>query len=286
MKRGPSVQIVGARSPEPAGKGPRIESLIVPRVKFPIATRPPAIGGVIGRSPITPDQLVSSGAASEQVGRFVLPKVGTLFAPDTAWKKLNIDRPMIVMSLNVNDSGILSPIGPVIRYNYGKIPQQLSESQVSERTGICFLSNPGTWFLKAIQADVEDDNDNLDCLLIDASNPEVASRFLRQPGVNVINEFNVPVTSAAVPVSIPTGGRFTREVTIQNVPPAGGAGQELRYALSDSPQPYLAGGGVGFRLLVNGSATFSGNGLTRGVILVMLEAAGATNVEVAQFRDL
>jgi hypothetical protein len=287
VHKAPEKKLVGAFPPFPRGSGPAVESIPVRRHPFPTASKAPAMGGLLGRSPITPEKLIRDEVASEQVGRFVLPFLGT--AALTPWVKLNVERPTILMSLGVERRGTLISTGPEILYNYGKIPDpdgvSWSSVQVSERTGICFLAQAGTWWLR--NNEDPENGASLDCLLIDASNPEVAAKYLRQPGVNWEFQFNTRINDDTIEYVIPTGGRYTRAVTIQNVPDVDGISATLRIGVN-TPPGYLNNGvfqGRGLRLLVNGSMTFSHDDLCRGSIIVSLEAAGASALETVQYRD-
>jgi hypothetical protein len=288
VKYGPNVNPVGGSKPFPrSGLEPSVETVVVTPVRFPTEGKASNLGGVLGRAPFTPRPLLESAIASEAVGRFVL-RHGTLVNPDIGWKKLNVERPTIVMSLTTDTPGevLLNVDGPRIIYNYGKIPDSIDQAQRSSNVGTCFLSNAGAWYLRHDPPDLEDTYPEIDCLLIDASNPEVARRFLEQPGVNFAFEENFNLTEAAA-TAIPFG-RYARAVTVQNVPPSGSAGGEVRYCIGQ-PALYLNNGawtGVGFRLLLNGSVTFSGKALTTFGIYACSETAGvATAVEVVRYMD-
>jgi len=282
------VRAVGASNPFPSSRSlPSLESIPVRRAPFPTEGKPANIGGLLGRAPFTPGPLIRDAIASEAVGRFVLPVAASLLAPDVAWKKLRVERPTIVMSLTVDSPGetLNGNFGPRIYYNYGKIPDTLVQAQRSTAMGTCFLSNPGDWWLRVEPPDLEDDFPDVDCLLVDASHPEVARWYLDQPGCNLCNETNVDLD--AVSATLIPFGRYARAVTVQNVPPAaGGAGDVVRYVVGQNAISLNTGAwtGVGFRLLVNGSVTFSGKALNGFGIYACTEAAAGA-VEVVRYLD-
>jgi len=281
---GPKVEPISASKPFSRGSGPQIETIPVQPVVYPKQGKPSVLSGVPGRAPFTPDPLVRDSIASEAVGRFVLPHGGLLNG--TAWKKLNVERPTIVMALTVDTPGILDATGPRILYNYGKIPDTDQQAQTSQCVGTCFLSNPGVWYLKAVPNDLESSYD-IDCILIDASHPEVARRMLDQPGCDFVIEENLSGLTSAV-ATLVSFGRYARAVTVQNVPPIGAAGEVVRYVIGQPDTELVTAGawtGAGFRLLVNGSVTFSGKHLNTFGIYACSESATAANLEVARFMD-
>lgn len=266
---------IGVVDPWSADHGQaRIRTIPVKPFVFPQTNKPSVLGGVLGTAPFTPREILRKTAASEQVG--------TIDLPTNAWILIDIERPTILESTIPDNNAD----GPIIAYNYGEIPPVGSlRFQISERTGICFLSNPGKWFVNNISAIA-----SIRCKLMDASNPEVAARFLRQPGVNVVTEGNAALTDATTNTLIRAASRFRRAITLQNVPSdASGTSTAIRFSI-DQPTTYLVIAGVwtgkGHRLTTNGAVTLTGDALGRGDIFAVLESAGAASVEFTEYRDL
>ncbi len=282
---------IGALPPFSRGSLPQLETVPVKLERFPLQGRQPQVGSSVGRAPFTPKPLLDDSIASQPVGRFVLPPPN--FVAGSQWKKLQVDRPTIVMALTVDTPGEVQAqaTGPRILYNYAKVPDVDAQAQRSQACGTCFLSNPGTWWLKTSRDNVEDPQYSIDCLLIDASHPEVARRFLEQPACDVVYEHQYAVPDNTAAVYIPFD-RYARAVTIQNVPPAPlgvlAAGEVVRYVIGQAASVLVTGGawtGNGFRLLVNGSATFSGKALNTFGLYVCSESATPSALEVALYTD-
>ena len=270
---------IGAHSPFARGSGPSIESLPVKSRPFPESARATTMGGILGRAPVTPGIL--SGRAVPSFS------VTTMTLPVNVWTPIDVERSSLLFSLDTDTD----EAGPVYFYAYGRIPSRTTpaltaETQVSERGGVCLLSNPGRWFVynfggaNPIARTVQ---------VIDADNPQVADRLLRRSGVNYINESNVTLNDPTITYQVAVGPSVWREaITIQNVPTLAGASAPVRLSL-DKPSAYLvtagAWTGVGFRLLVNGTITLSAKALARGNIFACLEAAGVAQLEWAEFRD-
>lgn len=281
------VQVTGA-TPFSRGRGPELETLPKKRVVFPAAGVAAGPGGIIGRSPVTPELEADRTIASFAVTRFRLEAPSLLSG--ITWKKITVDRPTIIMSLTTETPSTTVQAPCIILYNYGKIPDErlvAAQSLTAERGGICLLSQPGEWYLAAWAEDLEQAQ-YLDCLQFDASNPHVADRFLRQPGVNVQTETHYALTDNTVATLIPFGGRYVRAVTVQNVPPMGAAGEVVRYVVGQPSTTLVAGAawtGNGFRLLVNGSVSFEGDALTRFGLYAVMESASAAALEVVRYLD-
>lgn len=268
------VPITGAR-PFSNRREPQLETLPVQPVRFPQATKPPAIGSVIGHAPLTPGQLIREGTASQQVGRKLL-RFGV-------WEPITVDRPTILFPLMTN----LQTEGPVIRYNYGGIPDVEADSQVSERCGSCYLSNPGEWWILNKVAPGQS-GFTFEALTIDASMPEVAARFMRQAGVNRVDQDNFVIDDATVAVLVASPNRFRRAITLQNVADINGSDANLRVCVIGLDTYLIVGGvwtGQGLLLEPGGAMTLEERALSNDGIYVCLEAAGSTALEVVDYFD-
>jgi hypothetical protein len=275
MRFGPKVNPVGARAPFPKGEEPAIQVLPTKPVVYPEATKAAVFGGMIGRSPLTPAPILRESAASDAVGR-------KRFAFGV-WTEVTVDRPTVLWALLNNQE----TEGPVLLYNYGKIPENDESAQLAERCGICYLSQPGTWWVLNKTA-AGQPGFTFEALIIDATAPETAARFQRQAGVNRVRQLNYVIDDETVAVLVAAPNRYRRAITVQNVPDSTGASADLRVCVIGLDTYLIAAGvwtGQGILLAAGGSLTLEQQALSNDGIYVCLEAAGATACEVVDYFD-
>jgi hypothetical protein len=73
----------------------------------------------------------------------------------------------------------------VISFAPGRIPTNQEDAQRSKGAGVCYLPNPGRWYLRA-NLDGDETSVTINYLLIDAQDPAVAARYLSEPGCHRI----------------------------------------------------------------------------------------------------
>jgi hypothetical protein len=254
---------------------PSLPAPVIPTTGIP--DRPPkppgglqtsgGIGGVglLHGGPLTPEVI-------DRISPFSHP-TGTITINQT-WKAYNFDRPTILWN-PAPDDGVIN-LG--FTYGYGVVPTTLVPGAnafaafPSERS-IGFISSPGVWWVRAAS------NNTLTLLVYDGFNPSVVAKFLDRGGCNYLNEANIAVASAVATTTIlpANGGRSA--LTLQNV-----GAVNVRIAVGQ-PAAYLLTAGNGVRLTPNASITYAGDTLSRGTVLAILEAAGATTIEYLEFGN-
>jgi hypothetical protein len=209
-------------------------------------------------------------------------------AAGTQWTLYQVDRPTILVSLQADNLYAGVSDGPIIYYAWGRKPTRFAEAQHAEHGGICFLSNPGPWWLLLVGQDsagVSSAVSFVDLVAIDAWNPGVAMKWLSEPGPNAIIQANIHLASIAASAQVVGPNRGRIALTIQNVPPAGSAGLAVRISVNQAAG-YLDALGVGIQLPIGSSMTFQADSLCRGSIRAIIDAAAAgagTNIERLEY---
>lgn len=276
MPQPPNKNLVGAGTPF-SRTGPQLTTIPIKAPVFPRQGKSSVLGGITGASPTTPGRL----------DRATIPSLdtGTILLRVNLWNPVDVDRPSILFSTTPDDNGG----GPVFFYNYGR-PRTTpfgTNTQVSERGGVCHLSTAGRWWVYNFGG--ADPVDRL-CVVIDAENEQILEKFTNRPGVNYVRESSVNLTDATIEYEIAVGGpsNWRSAMIFQNVPNAAGTSAPIRFAISQASGYLVTAGvwnGVGFRLQANGSMILSERSLARGKIFACLEAAGDATIEWAEFRD-
>lgn len=186
--------------------------------------------------------------------------------------RFDIDRPTIVASTSGNMDG-------VFYYAPDRPPRIDLHANRSVQHGICYLSNPGTWWIKY-------SGTTCDVVFHDASDGGVASRYLSEPGCHYTAQTHLTVTSTVTPIALLAPNILRKSILIQNLTPT----NSIRLAF-DGQNPANGGpigtyptwgGPLGVRLSgVTGSViTLAGDTSVKGYVLAILEGGAATGAEI------
>jgi hypothetical protein len=122
------------------------------------------------------------------------------------------DRPMIVWPIDViqglstdstGDALVNGLEGGNILYSPNTIPTTDADAYVSDGMGVCYLSNPGLWWLKYSNVAASAIT-KVTCLLLDASDPSQAAKIMNQAGCQVAVD---PYDSST---QLPAQGKYFR----------------------------------------------------------------------------
>lgn len=197
------------------------------------------------------------------------------------WTSITVDRPTIVWCVTAELKGVLY-------YAPDRQPSRDIDAIASSGHGVCYLSGPGTWWLKYNAGDGTRGGVNsqvVDVLMHDAADPAVASKYLSEPGIHDVNQTHVQVTSNTTPDLIIAGNVRRKALFIQNLTPNTVIRLGFQRTLGPTAAP-APNGALGIRLggTAGNSITLSGDTLVKGNIYSVLEAStGFAEVEVAEF---
>lgn len=191
------------------------------------------------------------------------------------WQSIDIDRPMILWPTGYDLGGVNFSL-PIAEVLYAPETKPANDSLAirSLRRGIAYLSNPGRWWVKyGIAAAATPFT--LSCLLIDASDPAVAARYLSEPGPNVTRYFgSVGVNPDPGPsVLLVQANPYRKALTIQNH-----ANPAIRIQVGT---PGTIANGI--RLPATASVTFAGDTLTLDAVYGMAEGALTGDVVIIEY---
>ena len=200
-------------------------------------------GGGAGQFPRRfPAAFPGAGGQAEIVNRWPLPNA-------TKWYPISVDRPTILFPTVVLD-------GPVYYHPQKNAQLADTDSFRSNTFGIVYIPKAGTWFLKPGFTP----SAPIVFLVIDASDPMIAWRYMQEPGANTPTTTRVAVTDSAGDVV--AANVFRQWVLIQNNEDAT-TGQDICICLGETAvfpsgatgkgQILKKGGGANGTLLIAGS---------------------------------
>lgn len=252
----------------------------------PQAPAAPSAAGPFGSGPATAPLIAASFAQSLRINRFGL-EAGK-------WACYEADRPSIVWALRSSLGTITYDDVPTaatrltdfggIYYAPGTIPSSIgsddgrTEAMTSFGAGLCYLSGPGKWWLRCAVA--------ADCLVFDAANPVVASRFLNDAGYNAsafYTNTTIPV-GAAGPASgtqILPANRFRTGLLIQqNVNSIG-----IRLGFGTAPTSDGISSFTGTRIPsgVNNALLLTGSTVPKTIVYAISETGANGNVTITEW---
>jgi len=217
---------------------------------------------VAGRgNPITPELLVArqSGAVD----------LNPTYLQAQTWLAIRVDRPVLLIPRDtiqyvVQATTTTQNGDGLIYYAPSRQPTNLGTAgngdvQKSTRYGVCYLSNPGVWYVYYNRA-----AQTLGMLVIDASDPNVAARYLSEAGIHGVRFQTFPALAAST--NIVAANRDRIAMTVQST---GSAPVRISFV---APATTTSG----FRLVssVGAAITFSGDTNYRGQLWGIEESAG------------
>lgn len=139
----------------------------------------PSAAGPFGSGPATNPLVAARSAPS------LKPNPENL--PSQAWKSIEVDRPSILwVAAGITTNAIYytceaipttkTVTSGVSVPTLGGAASFADPVQISVRHGICYLSGPGRWWI------YNAGSTNVEALVLDASDPAVAARYLNEPG--------------------------------------------------------------------------------------------------------
>lgn len=247
----------------------------------------PSAAGPWGSGPATNPLIAASFAPSLRTNRLGLQAA--------KWEAYNADRPSIVWPLRsplgtITYSDTVTTLGSTVTdfggiyYSPHTIPSSIgtdngrTEAQSSFGAGLVFLSGPGTWWLYSTNA--------VDCLVIDASNPVVASRYLNDAGYNASAFYtNTNVTAGGGgPISggqiLPANRYRTALLIQQNV---NSIGVRLGFGTAPTSDGVSAFTGVRVPSGVNNALLLTGNTAPKTAVFAVTETATAGSITITEW---
>lgn len=227
---------------------------------FGIAGGPPAADGPMGGSVTTPELIRARYTKALVTNPFQLTGAS---ADLSGWVKYSIDRPMVLVPITFPLTGVL--------YSHpDRIPQVQLNAYRSIGPGILYLSHPGDWWLKYAGTGT------IDVVLYDASDPAIAARFLQEPGTHYVTQTTSNVTSNITPTILLNRNTARRGILIQNL---NADTSPMRIGLNNVVPTMTLG--VRLSLQYGSSLTLTGDTLTKGAVLAVLESGAVPPGDVS-----
>lgn len=223
-----------------------------------------------GRALSTPELVGARYTESNRLNPITLR--GGLTGGDSGWQAIVIDRPSFVWPTGyASDGSTLNVPGAEVLYAPHARPRVDTEALRSLRRGIAYLSNPGVWWLK-YGAATASPAATLECVVIDASDPGVVSKYLSEPGPNYVTQGDVATISTAS-VQLVAANPYRKALTIQNT-----STFAIRLGLG-----ITAVGTTGVRIVagVTGTVTFSGDSLFLGAVNGIRDSTASADASCA-----
>ena len=201
--------------------------------------------------------------------------------PTNGWHMIRCDRPMIVWPFSTTIEGGTGKPGigtystgaaRVISFAPNRIPSNVEDAQRSKGAGVCYLPNPGRWYLRA-NLDGDETKVTINYLLIDAQDPAVAARYLSEPGCHRIRtNSTVNVTNASTILVGQNRNRTGLLLTATAGPLGAPAIQQIRLAFGDTAD---AANGNWVGTSTNGILSMFGDACWKGSVSGIYSGANA-----------
>lgn len=246
----------------------------------------PSPAGPFGSSPTT-NSLVQSRYTEALVANPL-----TIIGNSTnrrGWVSIQIDRPSILRMLNATPVSIGGDVNNVVLFHPIRRPIDDSYAMRSSAAGVCYLSHPGTWWVKLNDGnglDGASGGKQVDFVVEDGSDPGSVMKALLEPGSNGTLQSHNSAIVAAAASNIVTRNRNRRAIWIQTLTPSMAVRITFNDQANAAPIP-AANLGLGMRLGGTGPTDIilAGDMNVKGHIQAILDfgVVGPAELEITEF---